>query len=111
MRSQPSRVYVALHLYTVTSDGGIVSWLDSKAGNAVWQERVGGSRSASPVYADGRIYLLSEAGETTVIEAGPEFKVLTRNPVGEKCQASMAVSGSHLFIRSEKNLFCIGSGR
>jgi len=59
------------------------------------------------VFADGRIYFLSEAGETTLIEAGPQFKVLAKNPLGEKCQASIAISNQRLFIRSDKNLFCI----
>jgi hypothetical protein len=44
-----------------------------------------------------------------VIEAGPAFKVLARNPLGEKVQASMAVSDGQLFIRTEQNLFCIGA--
>ena len=44
----------------------------------------------------------------TVIEAGPEFKVLAKNPLGEKTQASIAISEGRLFIRTEKNLFCIG---
>jgi hypothetical protein len=63
------------------------------------------------VYAGGKIYFLSEEGETTVIQPGPEFKVLARNPLREKCQASMAVSQGRLFIRTDKNLFCIGNGR
>jgi outer membrane protein assembly factor BamB len=106
--TQPSPLYVKPHLYALT-DGGIATCYNPTDGEIVWQERVGGNFSASPVYADGKIYLLSEAGETTVIEAGPQFKVLGKNPLGEKCQASMAVSGQRLFIRSDKNLFCIAN--
>ena len=106
--TQPSPVYVKPYLYTI-SDGGIASCYNPTNGEIVWQERVGGNFCASPIYADGRIYFLNEAGETTVIAIGPEFKVLAKNPLGEKCQASMAVSGNRLFIRSDKNLFCIGS--
>ena len=58
--------------------------------------------------AAGRIYILSETGETTVIAAGPEFRVLAKNAIGEKCQASFAFSQGAIFLRSEKNLFCIG---
>ena len=61
-----------------------------------------------PLFAEGRIYFLGDSGETTVIEAGPEFKVLARNPLGEKVQASMAVSQGHFFIRTEKTLICVG---
>ena len=104
--TQPSPIYVKPHLYAIT-DGGIATCYNPADGEIIWQERVGGNFSASPVYADGKIYFLSEAGETTVIEAGPQFKVLAKNPLGEKCQASMAISNKRLFIRSDKNLFCI----
>jgi outer membrane protein assembly factor BamB len=77
----------------------------------VWQERLPGNYAASPVYADGRIYCLSDEGETTVLEAGAQFKVLARNPLDAHCQASIAVSQGHLFIRSERDLFCIGGSR
>ncbi len=69
---------------------------------------MGGNHSASPLWAEGRIYFLAEDGQTTVIEAGPEFKVLGRNAIGEKCQASMAASEKQFFLRTEKNLYCIG---
>jgi outer membrane protein assembly factor BamB len=105
--NQPSFVYVKPHLFTVT-DGGVVTCLDGASGQLIWQERIGGSHSASPVAADGRIYFLAENGESAVIEAGPSFKLLARNSVGEKCQASMAVSRKQIFIRSEKSLFAIG---
>jgi len=108
--TQPSPIYVKPNLYAIT-DGGIVTCYNPANGEIIWQERVGGNFSASLVYADGNIYFLSEAGETTVIEAGPQFKVLAKNPLGEKCQASMAVSEKRLFIRSEKSLFCISAGK
>jgi outer membrane protein assembly factor BamB len=105
--TQPSLVYSKPYLFGIT-DGGIAHCFDAKTGDIVWQERVGGNFSASPVLAGGRIYFLSEAGVTTVIEAAPQFKVLAINPLEEKCQASTAVSDGRLFIRTEKNIFCIG---
>jgi outer membrane protein assembly factor BamB len=104
--TQSSLVYAQPYVYAVT-DGGIATCYKAESGEMVWQERVGGNYSASPVFADGHIYFLNEAGETTVIAAGPEFRVVTRNPLGETCQASMAVSAQRLFIRSDKSLFCI----
>jgi len=106
--TQPSLLYVKPYLYAI-SDGGIATCYQRERGDIVWQERIGGNHSASPVYADGKIYFLSEAGETTVIEAGPKFRILARNSIGEKCQASFAVSGRRLLIRAEKNLYCIGN--
>jgi outer membrane protein assembly factor BamB len=104
--TQPSLLYVKPYLYAIT-DGGIAHCYKAENGEIVWEERIGGNHSASPAYADGRIYFLSEAGETTIIEAGPQFKELARNTIEEKCQASLAISGGALFIRSEKNLFRI----
>ena len=106
--TQPSPLYVKGHLYTIT-DGGIATCYKTDSGEIIWQERIGGNHSASPVCADGRIYFLSEAGDTAIIEASPKFSgILATNSVGEKCQASIAVSDGNIFIRSEKNLFCIG---
>jgi outer membrane protein assembly factor BamB len=106
--TQASLLYVKPHLYTIT-DAGIAHCYKAATGEVLYAERVGGNHCASPVYADGRIYFLNEAGETTVLEAGPEFRILAKNPLREKCQASMAVSGGRLFIRGERTLFCIGA--
>jgi outer membrane protein assembly factor BamB len=107
MPKVPSMLYVKPHLYAV-SDAGVAACMKAATGEIVWQERLGGNFSASPVFAAGHIYFVSDAGETTIITAGAEFKVLAQNPLGEKVQASMAVSQEWLFIRTEKNLYCIG---
>jgi outer membrane protein assembly factor BamB len=104
---QASLLYVKPHLYSVT-DGGIVTCFQAASGEILYQGRLGGNYCASPVCADGHIYFLSEAGETVVIGLGAEFNVLARNPLGERCQASMAVSGGRLFIRTAQSLHCIG---
>lgn len=103
----PSYLFVAPHLFTIT-EGGVAMCLDAATGKIVWQERIGGNFSASPVAAEGRLYFLADDGLTTVIEAGPQFRVLARNPLGEPTQASMAVSGGRLFIRTAGHLFGIG---
>ena len=108
MPKVPSMLYVKPHLFAIT-DGGVATCMKADTGELMWQERVGGNFSATPLAAGGRIYFLGDNGETTVIEAGPEFKVLAKNPLGEKVQASMAVSQGQLFIRTEKNLICIGA--
>lgn len=106
--SMASPLYVKPYLYAVT-DAGIATCYEAATGKVVWQQRIGGKYSSSPVYADGKIYFLDEnQGDTLVIAAGPEFQELARNTVGEKCQASMAISQGNIFIRSEKHLFCIG---
>jgi outer membrane protein assembly factor BamB len=102
-----SFVYQRPWLFTV-NDTGVAMCLKGDSGEIVWQERLGGNHSASPVCAEGRLYFLAEDGNATVIEAGPQFRVLARNPLEERCQASMAVSRRRLFIRTDKHLFCLG---
>lgn len=106
--TQPSPIYVNGRLYAIT-DGGVATCYNPKNGEIFWQDRVGGTFSASPVFADARVYFLSETGETTVIDSGETFKVLARNPLKERCQASLAVAGGNIFVRSEKAVYCIGS--
>ncbi len=104
----PSMLYLRPYLYAI-ADNGVASCIDAETGHIVWQERLGGNYSASPVSAEGRIYLLSDEGETVVMEAGPTPKILARNPLGEKTQASMAISQGQIFIRTVSHLYCIGS--
>jgi outer membrane protein assembly factor BamB len=105
--TQPSMLYVRPYLYAV-SDRGIVHCYESRTGEIVWRHRIGGNHCASPVYADGKIYSLSEAGETAVLSAGADFKLLATNELHERCQASIAISQGNLFIRTEQHLYCIG---
>jgi outer membrane protein assembly factor BamB len=102
----PSYLFLKDRLYTI-NDAGLAMCLKSETGEIIWQERIGGNFSASPVSSENHIYFLSDEGETSVVETGPEFKVIARNKLNEKCQASIAMSQSALFIRTTKSLYCI----
>ena len=86
-------------------DGGIASCVESKTGKDVWRQRIGGNYSASPLYADGRIYFFSEDGTTTVIAPGREFKKLAENKLDGGFMASPAVSGKALILRTKTHLY------
>ena len=103
----PSLLYVKPYLYSITRDN-ILHCIEASSGDIVWLERLDGAYSASPVYADGKIYVLSEEGVTLVLRPGPEYKEIARNELNEKCMASMAVSQGQFFIRTAENLYCIG---
>ncbi len=103
----PSMLYVSPHLYSVT-ESGIAKCFKGATGEVLWRERLGGKVSASPVWADDKIYFLSEKGDTTIIEDRPQFKVVAKNDLGEKCCASPAISQGNILIRAEKTLYCIG---
>jgi outer membrane protein assembly factor BamB len=110
-------------------DAGIVSCVEAKTGKIVWQKRIGGSFEASPIAADGHIYLFADkspvqkpaAGDkagngekptndegcTTVIAAGRKYKELAVNRLDSGFLASPAVAGKSLFLRTKTHLYCI----
>ena len=102
----PSPLAVGDELYVV-NDGGIATCLDGTTGIILWQARLGGTYSASPVFADGRIYFQAEQGVTTVIAPGKTFQRLATNTLDGALLASMAVSGGSLFVRTESHLYRI----
>lgn len=104
----PSPLIVGDELYFV-SDFGIASCVDAKTGQPHWQQRLGGNYSASPVFADGRIYFQSEEGLTTVIAPGKTFQKLATSQLDGAMLASMAVANGSLFIRTDSHLYRIGT--
>jgi outer membrane protein assembly factor BamB len=96
-------------LLYMASDAGIVTAVDAATGERVWQERVGGIFSASPVAGDGKVYFMSETGETIVVQAGREAKVLERNRIDGRILASPALSRGQIFIRTDDHLLAVGS--
>lgn len=95
-------------LVYMADETGIASAVDAATGERVWRERLGGYFSASPVAADGKVYLLNEDGEAFVLAAGRSFSLLAKNALGERTLASPAVAGGRIFLRSDRHLFAIG---
>jgi outer membrane protein assembly factor BamB len=100
----PSPIVVGDELYVV-NDGGIASCLDAKTGSIIWQSRLGGSYSASPVFADGRLYFSAEQGVTTVIAPGKEPKRLATNTLDGGHLASMAIAAGSIYLRTDTALY------
>jgi outer membrane protein assembly factor BamB len=95
-------------LIYMVGDVGVLTVTDAKTGERLFQERIGGVYSASPVAADGKVYLLSEDGETIVLSAGRTPSILARNRLDARQLASPAIAGGRLFIRSDDVLYAIG---
>ena len=89
-------------------DAGVITAVDAKTGERVWQERTGGVFSASPVAADGKVYFVSESGETIVVRASRTPEILARNDIGERTVASLAIADRRIFIRTDRHLIAIG---
>jgi outer membrane protein assembly factor BamB len=105
----PTPVSDGTYLYLVT-DNGIVYTLDLKTGAVVWgpTRLKSGTYSASPVVADGRVYVTNEEGVTSVFTAGPKFELLAENPLSDYTLSSPAISQGQIFIRTAEHLFAIG---
>lgn len=97
-------------LYVLTNQG-LLDAYDLQSGAEIFRQRVphqGSGFSASPVAADGRIFLSSEDGDLFVIRSGPEFAVIATNPMGEPLMATPALAGGRMYVRGERHLFAIG---
>ena len=104
---RPSPLIIGDLLFAI-SDDGIAFCLDARTGEEKWRKRVGGKFRASPLAAGNRIYLCSLEGNTTVIAAEAEFRVLASNQLDDGFQASPVPVGEALLLRSIKNLYLIG---
>jgi len=108
-RSSPRRsspLLVGDWLFDVGGDG-VAACLDAKTGKELWKQRLGGNFSASPLYANGKVYCFDEKGKTTVIEAGSKYRALAVNALDDGFMASPAVSGNALYLRTKSALYRI----
>src|SRR5262252_7961690 len=108
--NKPSILLIDDLIYMI-NDTGIASCLEAKTGELVWQKRIGGEYSASPVYADGKIWLFSEDGKTTVIRPGRAFESLAENRLEEGFLASPAIAGKAFYLRTRTHLYRIEKKR
>jgi outer membrane protein assembly factor BamB len=108
----PSPICYLGRIYLV-KDGGIVSCYDAKTGDAIWQqERLpsAGNYYASPVAADGRIFVTSLDGKMTVLKAGTEKpQVLHTIDFHERIEATPALAEDRIFVRTASTLYAFGS--
>ncbi len=89
------------------NDNGVITCFDPKTSQTVWQERVGGNFSGSPVCIDGKLYCIEETGKVIVVEAGPTFKLLGESPLGDPSYSTPAVANDRLYLRSFHKLSCL----
>lgn len=102
--SKPSPLLIGDLLYLV-SDSGVVTCLEAKTGAEVWKERLLSHFSASPLYADGRIYCFGEEGKITVLKPGRAFIVLAESQMPDGFMASPAVADKAFYLRTRTHLY------
>lgn len=106
-----SPLLIGDELYFVSDSGGMFTCLDARTGQELYRERLGGSHSASPLFADGHIFLSDQEGVTSVIEPGRTFKRVGKNALPGKIMASPVAVGDSLYLRTEVALYRITNAR
>jgi outer membrane protein assembly factor BamB len=109
----PSGVIVGDVLYLLNDMQSIVTAYEAKSGTLLYQGRLGEARregfSGSPIAVDGKVFFTNDDGETFVIEAGREFKLLHVNRLGEPVYASPALVDGRWYFRTASSLVAIGN--
>jgi outer membrane protein assembly factor BamB len=106
----PTPLIYGSFLY-VLANNGVFDAYNLKTGDEIYRQRlpeIGSGYSASPVAADGKIYLSNEDGEMLVVAAGPTFKHIATNSMGDPLMATPALSAGVMYVRSSRTLFAIG---
>ena len=106
-----SSLVFANGLLFMANDTGVVTAVDAKTGERVWQHRVPGVFSASPIASAECVYFVSESGRTLVMRASRSPEVIAENDLDLHLVASPAAAGGRLFLRSDDRLVAIGAGR
>lgn len=104
--SEPSPILVDDLLYMV-HDKGTAQALEAKTGQEAWSARIGGNFSATPLYADGKIYVTNHQGTTTVFAPGREFQKLGTSKLDAGTHATPAAVGSAIYFRTDTHLYRI----
>jgi outer membrane protein assembly factor BamB len=91
-------------------DKGIVSCIRVADGKRVWQQRIGGNYSGSPVIAGSRLFCVDDDGVVVVLSASERFELLGKNPLGEPSRSTPALAGGRMYLRTESHLISIGGG-
>ena len=107
-----SFLYVKPTLYAA-ADNGTFAAIDAATGEILWERRLSGGRpDSSPIYVDGKIYVTTHEGVTTVLRPNADPKVAAEivavNEISATVQATLAIAGNQFFLRTEKELWCIG---
>ena len=109
----PSPLVYGDYLYLVNDMSSIITCLNARTGETVWQERLGRPRregvSASPVVVDGKLFVTNDDGQTFVLKTGAEFELLHINDIGARTLASPALVGGTWYIRTSSDLLAIGN--
>ncbi|MFI4875579.1 MAG: PQQ-binding-like beta-propeller repeat protein [Blastopirellula sp. JB062] len=102
---RPSQIILGERMYVI-SDKGIATCVNAKNGDTIWQQRIGGNYRASLLAAGGNLYCFDESGKITVFKASDQFELVAESILPDGFQASPAVAGDSLYLRTTQDLYC-----
>ena len=109
----PSPLVYGDYLYLINDMSSIITCLNAKTGEAVWQERLGRPRregvSASPIVVGGKLFVTNDDGQTFVLKTGAEFELLHINDIGARMLASPALVDGTWYFRTSNELIAVGN--
>jgi outer membrane protein assembly factor BamB len=113
-RDLPSPIVIGDAVLVAGLRGGILTAYEKRTGQELWISRLGGQVPASPIAYDGLAFFLCESGETRVVDPRSESKIIATNDSlaterDETFRASITPSDGQLFLRSDRNLYCVGT--
>ena len=103
----PSPVANDKYLFVVTSYG-VVACYDPLTGNKFWEKELNTTVFSSPVIAENKVYLMDKTGKMHIFKADKEFSLIAETKLGEGSVCTPAFSNGRIYLRGEKNLYCIG---
>lgn len=95
-------------LVIIATSYGVLACYDLKTGEKYWEHDVGTTLYSSPMYADGKIFMMDNDGVMRIYEFGKEMKLISENKLGEHAGTTPAFADGKIYIRGDKNLYCIG---
>jgi outer membrane protein assembly factor BamB len=103
----PTPLYYEGRVYCC-SELGIATCLNAQTGEQIWQHRLGGNFSGSPVCAGKYLYCTSNDGTVYVLAKGDSFELIAKNSLGESTQATPAIANNHIYFRTLRHVLAIG---
>jgi outer membrane protein assembly factor BamB len=103
----PSPAYHNDRIYVV-NDMGILTCLDARSGDSLWQRRMRGRFSVAPLVVGEMLFLMNEDGLCSLIKTGDAFELIAENDLGEPTLSTPAVLGGRIYFRTEKAVICVG---
>ncbi len=95
-------------LLIIATSYGVLVCYDAKTGEQYWEHDVGTTLYASPMVADGKLFMMDNDGVMRIYEFAKEMKLISENELGETAGTTPAFADGRIYIRGEKNLYCIG---